>query len=125
MDRRQREGGQRTDHGSFPTLGQPSPPAPLPLLTSSGLGCRPWGSRGPTPASTGTTVFFAWARKAGSQGRHDLGRPLGLEKGGGEGDPTLAIQRPLAVRSIWPLSCTGLTPAMLTDAGSPFRPLGL
>lgn len=81
-----RTGGSETvDRGltmQLPPLGQPSPPAPLPLLTSSGLGWRFWGSSGPTPASTGTTVFLAWARKAGSQGRHGLGRPLGLEKGG-------------------------------------------
>lgn len=57
-------------------------PASLPQLTSSGLDWRLWGSSGPTPATTNTTVLFAWAKEAGRQGRHGLGRPLGLEKGG-------------------------------------------
>lgn len=50
------------------------PPPQMPLLTSSGLGLRLWGSSGPTPASTGTTVAFSCGRRgAGRQGRAGLG----------------------------------------------------
>lgn len=74
------DGGLAT--AAFPHWDNPVPQLPPPpQLTSSGLGLRLWGSSGPTPASTGTTVVFLWCKKAVSQGRHGLGRALGLGRG--------------------------------------------